>query len=410
MSTSIKLKFLPSKVINKGGVVCLQMIHNRKIKLLRTRFRLFQNEWDEQRQNIRVNGSNPERQIYLQTVKSALDAELRQINELIQFLESRSEYTVSELSDLYTNNSFNGLLFPFIDYVIKQLQAENRTKSASILMTAKRSFERFRNGQDVLLDKMDSDLMQKYASWLKTNGVKKNTASCYLRALRTVYNQAVKRGLTAQKMPFANVYTRIDKTVKRAVTEDVIVRLKNLDLSSYPELSLARDLFLFSFYLRGISFVDMANLLKDRTQKDYIVYFRSKTQQRLTIKIEPCMQKIIERYANETIDDYLLPIYTETNRSNTSQLRTYNRRLQRISKMLGLDKPLSSYVARHTWATIALRRGVSIEVISEGMGHENEATTRIYLASLDQSVVDKANKVMIELVINGCSDFINPIN
>ena len=109
------------------------------------------------------------------------------------------------------------------------------------------------------------------------------------------------------------------------------------------------------------------------------------------------MQEIISRYELQTIDDYLLPIYTAQNHSHTSQLRNYNKRLKRISEMLGLEKPLSSYVARHTWATLALRKGVSIDVISESMGHENETTTRIYLASLEQSAVDKANERIIRL-------------
>ena len=109
------------------------------------------------------------------------------------------------------------------------------------------------------------------------------------------------------------------------------------------------------------------------------------------------MQEIILRYESQTIDDYLLPVYTAQYRDNASQLRNHNKRLKRISDLLGLEKPLSSYVTRHTWATMALRKGVPIEVISESMGHENETTTRIYLASLEQSVVDKANAEIIKL-------------
>jgi integrase len=173
--------------------------------------------------------------------------------------------------------------------------------------------------------------------------------------------------------------------------------MRNLDLSAHSELALARDLFLFSFYMRGMSFVDMANLRKGNVKNGYIVYARSKTKQTLTVKIEDCMQKIITSYEQQTIDDYLLPIYTAQNRENTSQLRNHNKRLKRISEMLKLEKPLSSYVSRHTWATLALRKGVPEEVISESMGHENETTTRIYLASLGQSVVDKANAEIIKL-------------
>jgi len=365
--------------------------------LLRTRFHLFPSEWDNQKR-ITVSGKfGMERQIHLQSINDGLETELRLLGELIRILEQKGEYTIEELVSLYSSNSFNGNFFPFADYIVKCLKEDNRRKTAAILATAKSSFMRFRNGQDVLLDKIDNDLMLKYETSLRNSGVMKNTVSCYMRALRSVYNQAVKRGLTTQKNPFMNVFTRNDKTIKRAVNEEIIIKIKNMDLVLHKELALARDLFMFSFYLRGISFIDMANLRKRNVKNGYIIYFRSKTKQMLTVKIEPCMQEIISRYEKQAVDDYLLPILTLQNCDHTSQLRTYNKRLKRISEMLGLEKMLSSYVSRHTWATIALRKGIPVEVISEGMGHENEATTRIYLASLGQSVVDRANEEVIRL-------------
>jgi site-specific recombinase XerD len=365
--------------------------------LLRTRFRPFSTEWDSKQETVLFGNAQIERQVYLQSIKTALEMELKQLYELIRLLEMKDDYTVDELADLYANNSFNGYFFPFIDYTIKNLKDDNRQKTASICLTAKSSFAHFRCGQDILLDKIDNDLMQKYETYLKNTGIMKNTVSCYMRSLRSIYNQAVKRGLTTQKNPFVDIFTRIDKTVKRAVNKDVIILLKNMDLSSYRELALARDLFMFSFYMRGISFIDMANLRKNNIRNGYIIYSRSKTKQRLTVKIEACMQEIISRYEAQTIDDFLLPVFTAQNRDNTSQLRNHNKRLKRISEMLGLEKPMSSYVTRHTWATLALRKGIPVEVISESMGHENETTTRIYLASLGQSVVDKANAEIIRL-------------
>jgi site-specific recombinase XerD len=348
-------------------------------------------------ETIICHSADFERNLFLRSIKTRLESEKEQIADLIRLLEMRGNYTVEELADLYANNSFNGYLFPFIDYIVKSLIDNNRRKTASICITAKNSFENFLCRHDILLDSIDNDLMREYEGYLKTAGITKNTISCYMRALRSVYNQAVKRGLTIQKNPFANIFTRIDKTVKRAVSESVIIRLKNLDLSARKELSLARDLFMFSFYMRGMSFVDMANLRKSNVDNGYIIYARSKTKQMLTVKIEDCMQEIISRHKFQTLDDYLLPVHTARNRDNISQLRTHNKRLNRISSMLKLEKPLSSYVSRHTWATLALRKGVPVEVISESMGHENESTTRIYLASLGQSIVDKANAEIIRL-------------
>ncbi|KAA6345157.1 Tyrosine recombinase XerC [termite gut metagenome] len=240
-------------------------------------------------------------------------------------------------------------------------------------------------------------LIQRYETYLKNNGLCINSISCYMRALRAIYNQAVKKGLTVSKNPFKDVYTGIDKTSKRAVDEDVIIKLHRLDLSEYPSLQLARDLFMFSFYTRGMSFIDMANLTQNNIKNGYIVYSRSKTRQVLSVKMEKCIEEIIKRHKGLTIENYLLPIYSELNRVSGSNLRTHNKRLKRISEILGLEKPLSSYVSRHSWATIALRKGISVQVISEGMGHENEKTTRIYLASMDQSLIDNANAQIIVL-------------
>jgi len=155
MATSIKLKFTSSKIKGKTGVICLQLIHNRKTKFLRTRFRLFPTEWDKQKETIFFDNSDRERQIYLQSIKAGIDIELKQLDELIYTLEIKSDYTIEELTELYTNNSFNGYFFPFVDYVIKNLKNVNRKKTASICMTAQKSFQRFLCGQDILIDNID---------------------------------------------------------------------------------------------------------------------------------------------------------------------------------------------------------------------------------------------------------------
>ena len=375
----------------------MQLIHKRKIRLIKTRFRVFPSEWDKKKAEICFDHCDIARKIHLQTIKTGLDDEIRRLNELIRLLEMKGDYTVDELSDLFIRNSFNGYFLPFMNHVVETLKESNRFKTAINCKTTKASFERFLCGNDILIDMIDNDLMRKYESYLKATGIVKNTIACYMRTLRSVYNQAVDRGLATQKKPFTGIFTSIDKTVKRAESEDVIVQIKKLNLSAHKELSLARDLFMFSFYMRGISFVDMANLRKSNLKNGYITYSRSKTGQKLTVKLEDCMQTIIAQYESQTVDDFLLPVYTTQNHDNISQLRTHNKRLKRIAGMLGLEKSLSSYVVRHTWATIALRKGIPVEVISESMGHENESTTRIYLASLDQSVVDKANAKIIQL-------------
>ena len=216
-----------------------------------------------------------------------------------------------------------------------------------------------------------------------------------------LYNRAVEKGLTPDQAPFRHIYTGIDKTVKRAIPSQVISRIKALDLSAHTLLEQARDLFLFSFYTRGMSFVDMAYLKKKDLQNGLLVYRRQKTAQQLFIKWEAPMQEIVNRYWDAK-SPYLLPIITSPGQQERRQylraIHTLNEHLKEIGKMVNSPVPLTSYVARHGWANIARSRNVPIAVISEAMGHDSESTTRIYLASLDSSLVDQANSQIIHSI------------
>lgn len=395
--TSVKVKFRDSTIPKREGVIYIQLIHDRKVKLITTRFRLFKNEWDGKRECVKQDGANPTRWNDLQLIKNGIDGELTILNNLINILNKRSYYTVDDIAEYYVNSTLTGSLFSFMEYRIKKMYENNQFKTSSIYNTVLNSFRKFRVGSDLQIDKIDRDLMMRYESYLKSDGICQNTISCYMRVLRAIYNRAVEAGLTIQRYPFKRVYTGIDKTIKRAVSESVIIRLKDLDLSDKAELSMARDLFLFSFYSRGMSFIDMANLRRSNVNNGNLSYKRSKTGQNLVIRIEPCMTEIISKYKHLTFDDYLLPIFTSIKSNYMGQLRNHNNRLRRISELLDLPKSLSSYVSRHSWATLALRKGISVQVISEGMGHENESTTRIYLASLDQATIDDANARIIAL-------------
>lgn len=174
--------------------------------------------------------------------------------------------------------------------------------------------------------------------------------------------------------------------------------IKTLDLSLNPSLDFARNMFLISFYLRGMSFIDMAFLKKSDLKNGYITYRRHKTGQQLVIEWTKEMQLILDKYP-ENSTDYLLPIIRKpgTNERYTYRNVGYNinHNLKIIAKMVGVTIPLTLYVARHSWASAAKAKGIPLSVISEGMGHDSEATTQIYLASLDTSVVDRANSLII---------------
>lgn len=251
---------------------------------------------------------------------------------------------------------------------------------------------------------MDKHFAADYDTWLRQRGVVRNTVSFYMRVLRSVYNKAVRYGLVEQAEPFRYVYTGVDRTRKRAVGESTIARLQKLDLRHSFPLALARDLFVFSFCMRGMAFVDLAYLRKRDRKGDCICYVRRKTGQCLCVKLEACMKAIIDRYARYTDNSsYLFPILrSERSEYSYAQYLTalgqYNRRLRQLSRMLGTGVCLSSYTSRHTWATVARNHLIPISVISAGMGHSSERTTQIYLDTLENSEIDKANRRLLSFL------------
>lgn len=291
-------------------------------------------------------------------------------------------------------------LFSYIDEEIKRLFDAGQTGTAQNYKAAMNSFMKFTGDENFPLSALNEKTTQKYELWLKNEYLSRNTISFYMRQLRSIYNKAVKASLTEQTFPFNNVYTGIDKTKKRAVDISVITKLTTLDLSSSSPLSFARDLFLFSFYMRGMAFVDMAYLKHENIKNGVIRYIRHKTDIMLEVKMEQCISEIINRYASKSKLGYLLPIITKTEAEQAynqykNKRSYYNKLLKKLSQLSGTDVLLTSYVSRHSWATIARDMNISLPVISAGMGHSSEAMTRIYLTSLEASTIDQANSAIL---------------
>ena len=396
--TSIKVKFRPSSVEGKEGCIYIQIIHNRVVRQLNTDYRIFASEWDENSETVMANG---DRTNIVNAIKERLTWDMARLKKVISQLETeQSRYTADDVITGYHKLTKEVSLFSFWHNVIAQLKQLGKIRTSETYTATLNSFMVFREEQDVPLDGISSDMMLLYEAHLKARGVRMNTISFYMRIFRAVYNRAVEKGLTAQNYPFRHVYTGVDKTMKRAIPIKAIKEMKELDLAMNSALDFARDMFLFSFYTRGMSFVDMAYLRKTDLQNGILTYRRRKTGQELSIKWEKCMAEIIAKYP-ENKTGFLLPIIKEQGderRQYDNALHLVNYRLKELSTMLKLQRPLTMYVARHSWASAAKAKNVPLSVISEGMGHDSEATTQIYLASLETSVVDKANKMILGLL------------
>lgn len=394
---TVKVKYRPSVREEKEGTIYYQIIHNRVIRQIRTDYRIFREEWDSGKHAVTITTGG--REAFLRTVKDSMARDLKRLNTVIDKLGSNGgNFTADDVVTKFQEPADEPCFSGFMEEVIARLERLGKTRTSETYTAALNSFMRFREGRDIPLDEISPDLMEEYEAYLKGCGVSLNTVSFYNRILRAAYNRAVEKGLTPQRHPFRNVYTGMEKTVKRAIPFEAVRRIKGLDLSLKPAPDFARDMFLFSFYTRGMSFVDMAYLRKSDLKNGILSYRRKKTGQQLHIRWERCMGEIVEKHPNVTTE-YLLPVITDPTASERRQyenaLHLVNRKLKKVAEMAGISVPLTMYVARHAWASIAKSKNIPLSVISEGMGHDSETTTQIYLASLDTSVIDEANKLIL---------------
>ena len=397
---SFKLKFRPSTAKDKEGTLYFQVIHRRSTRTVCTDYHIRPEEWDGRTSSVRVTGT-PERQAELRMVVSRVRWDCRQITSLITEKElAMVEYTADDITSAFRLLPQCRTWFGFIHGMIAKKLRAGRLGTAKTYRDALASFSRFRDGEDITIDALDAETMNLYEAWLKGRGVRRNSSSCYLRTLRTLYRKAAEAGLTTDKDIFRHVFTGFARTAKRAIPLGSLRAIRQLRLPGDSAIAFARDMFMLSVYLQGIPFVDLAYLKKDDIRNGVLHYSRRKTGQSLAVGWEPAMQDIVDSYAHLTEDSpYLLPIITVEDGTERRQYERMehkvNHYLKKIGVMVGLQTPLTAYTGRHTWASTMRDMGVSLSVISKGLGHESLNTTQVYLSSIDMEGVVKANRKMI---------------
>ena len=367
-----------------------------------TDFRIFADEWDPQSEQIIINASSP-RAGYLESVAWTVKHCLERFRSVVgEYTFDGRPISVERVVEVLKSTSDANTLFEYMEQTVRHYQRLGQLRTGETYAATLSSFRRFRGGVDVALGDIDCTLFEDYEGYLKRRGLSPNTRTFYLKHLRTAYRRAVEEELVVDRKPFRRVSTATERTAKRAIPLQLIRRLKQMDCSDLPAFGFARDMFLFSFYTRGMSFVDIAYLQKKNLKDGVLSYRRKKTNQQLTIRWEPCMQEILDRYAADSSSPYLFAIISAKTRNPRRQYQNtqsrINRSLKQLGEMMGLSLPLTMYCARHSWASIARDRGVPISVISQGMGHDSEKTTRIYLASLRTEVIDRANRKILSLL------------
>lgn len=404
---SVKVKLKKDLSLKDGSyAITIQVLHNRKKKVFHLGYSTMDNQWDYEKNQ--PTSKHPEHQI----IKSRLKNAVLELKTIIADFENRKKpFTLDDIEKAYKKKSTDTLLEDYGNKIIESLKLQGKTGNAMVYQAALDSFNGFCNGRKYLISEIDYQTINNYSEFLHTRIFKSpkgkvekrlsvNTISLYLRTFRAIINKALNDGLMEESQyPFKKVSIKSEKTRKRAVNKDVIKMVEELDVSKEKNLQLYKDLFMFSFYNRGMNFVDIAYLKAKNIESGRLNYARQKTGQQFSIKITDKAKELIARYNDlSNPESFIFPIiYRRDNeyQDYRNAMRLINKKLKKISEILKLDIPLTTYVSRHSWATIAKRSGVATAVISEGLGHTTEGITQVYLDSFENDVLDNANDLII---------------
>jgi integrase len=343
-------------------------------------------------------------------------SDMRRMDAIICELERNGPYSADKLMLRYRAVMTDNTIGAFTEKLAAEMEQNGLRRTASAYRTTVGRLRAFNGGQDIGTDQLSTALIGNFQQTLKAEGCSMNTISFYMRTLRAIYNKAVAEGRAPHRAEnlFSGVYTGVSATRKLALSSNELAILSGYDPTAEANrhrkdplphhLGQALAMFLFCYHARGMCFVDMAFLKKHDLRGDTIVYRRQKTGQRIELHVLPAMRRIIDWFAPLTAGSlYLFPIIADPHKDlllqYTSGLRLQNLRLKKIARLYGIKNSFSTHSARHSWATIAKSVSLPLAVISEGLGHSNQRTTEIYLASLEHSILDHASRIVSEAII-----------
>lgn len=413
--TSIKpkLNYRPDK---KGRfTLILQIIHNRRRGVVFSPYHILPEEFNLKKGKVLAPDRTRAARARAAEINDFIFSQTAELKLIIQTLKLSGEpFTPKEITAAYRRKGDRRFVHTFVLSLCEELERSAKHGTSGNYRAMLSIFEKFAGHPNVRLRELTSIRLTQFEQYLQSGKLEQNTITFYLRNLRAVYNKARRLGLVEKGVnPFEELSFRMDKTRKRAISPDTMRRIFDADFETRTWLSRARDLFLFSFYARGMSFVDMAYLTQKAIQGDELLYIRRKTGQPFSVRITPQLQTLIDRY--EHCSPWLLPVmkhfpqgcsnvsaidleadapHEELYKRYKDALTEYWYHLGGISQELCTEKRLSFNVARHTWASMARDRGVPLAVISKGLGHTSEKTTSIYIDELDTRQVDEANELV----------------
>ena len=401
MATSVDSILFISKTYSNGEhPIAIRVTKDRKSKYMFLGYSCPKDLWD-------TDSGSPKKKYPNKTILDAiLSKKLAQAKDLVmQYDLSEKHYQAVDIVLELGSNKKAQTLFELYETIIQRMLEENRVGNANAYKDSLRAIKSYTNSKDKKIKEVTYEFLTGIETFYLKKGVKKNTIGAYLRILRAVINEAIKRGyLKETEYPFKSFKLgRLKNEAEhRAIKKEQVEDIEKFETKLYSKLWLARAIFLFSYYNQGINFIDISNLKWSDIREGRLNYTRSKTKDKFSIKLNERSLEILARLKEIQVDEYIFPILsterhkTEIQKGNRMKkvIKEVNSNLREIGRLCEIPINLTTYVSRHTYATVLKRAGVSTAIISESLGHETESITQHYLDSFENSVIDQANEYL----------------
>jgi len=400
MSITIDVICYKSKALkNNEYPLMLRVTKDRKRKYKSIGVSTKLEHWDFNKNQPKPN--TPNRDLILKIIANKIQ-EYREV--VLEYKAEDKDFTVSSLYERVSKPVKILIVNDFFNKHIKALRVEKRNGYASSVLQTYNSLLKYNQHLNIYFSDIDITWLKNYELWLRKEGLKDNTIGIRFRTLRAVYNLAIEEKVVkAEHYPFKRykVSKLHQETVKRAITKAEINAVIDYDVIDKDEYTiLAIDLFIYSYLMGGINFVDIAYLTKDNIIGNQIVYIRKKTKKQIKFPIHKKASEIHQKYYAD--EKYIFPILSSFHNTEQQKINRIhkvitkvNKNLKDIGKELKIPINLTTYVARHSYATVLKRSGVSTSIISESLGHSSEKITQIYLDSFENSQIDEAMKNLL---------------
>jgi len=389
-----KIVLYKHKTYNNGRhPLVIQLIINRKVKRISINRSLYPEEWDAKA------GLPTEIALHRKEVtEKVIDVRAKIAKTLTTLERDKPNFQFDDFVNLFSDKRTSISLTEYTNSLINRFKETNRLGNAYSYENALKALQKYAKKKEVLFTDIDITFLNKWKEKHIKNGNSVNGHNVYLRAIRASYNKAIEENvLSANIYPFRKYKIVNEKVRKRAISKEDMKKINDMEFPEGSTLWHTQKLFMFSFFTIGMPWADMANLKLKNIVGNRINYKRKKTGKEYSIEINNNIRQILDYYLNnKKKNDYVFSIIKRVNEADKisdtkNGLKNFNKHLEKIGEMAKINEKLTSYVARHSWASISNFKGIHIGIISEGLGHSDIKTTQTYLANFDYSDIDSAN-------------------